>query len=107
MSETEQDAVSLSKTVYAKVGATLATLMNDLVPEIRPIVDKIPELQHIADADQRNGAAQIIGGKVIAVMIVSAILAELRGHGCPEEMLEQVIKDGQAHERANSVSVTQ
>ena len=96
------DAVDVSKVVGAKIGGVVERHMNELAPELQPFIEQAPEVQAIPDPDERRGASTIVAGKTVATMVIAAVLAQLRGHGCPEGVLEAVVAEARAYERVNS-----
>lgn len=99
------DQVDVAKVVQSKIGGVLVRLMDDLVPEVRPLIARSPDLEAVSE-EERSGAATIVAGKVVATMVIASVLAQLRGHGCPDEVLEQVVLEAQAYERANALAVS-
>ncbi len=96
------DPVDVYKLVGAKVGGVLERLMDELVPEVRPHVEIMPDIQALPTEDDRRGAATVVSGRIVATIVISSVLAQLRGHGCPEEVLEEVVAEAREHEQQNA-----
>lgn len=84
------DQVDVSKLIGSKIGAVLERLMNELVPEVKPLIEKAPQLQAVPE-EMRSGAVDLAAATNVATLIVSATLALLRAAHFPEEALEQVV----------------
>lgn len=95
------DAVDVSKVVGAKIGGVVDRLMSELSPEVQGVIEQTAELQALPEEDRR-GASAVVAGKTVATMVIASVLAQLRGHGCPEEVLEQVVAEARAFERQNA-----
>lgn len=100
------DAVDVSKIVNSKIGGVLERVMAELVPEVQPLIAEMPEVQAMATDEERRLASAVVSAKIVATMIVASVLAQLRAHGCPEEMLEQVVAEARAYEQTNAQAAT-
>jgi hypothetical protein len=97
------DAVDVSKIVQVKIGGVLERLMDDLVPEIRPLIEQSPDIQALPDGEVRTGTATLVAAKTVATMVITSVLTQLRLRGqFHDAALDQVLREAQDAERRNA-----
>lgn len=95
------DQVDKAKELQSKIGGVVDRLIDEMIPEFRPIIDQDPS-SGILDDDQRYG----VSGLNVATAVIAAVLTKLRGHGCTEEMLELVVTNAQERAAAEKSTVS-
>lgn len=93
------DSVDVAKTVSAKAAAVVERLMDELVPEMTPVMEKLPDIEALPERS-RLGSAQVVAAKTVAIMIIAWVLRMLRKANYPDEAIDVILAEARDREKS-------